>query len=205
MGVEYMNCSECDEIICDAGEYPKCDNCHEWFCSVECGDLVKGFYSGRWLCKKCRPECNYCKQILDEFVECEGCSAQYCEECFEKYFDVQNSRKSVDKDYILYTVDQCGWCDECPNTCEKCQNTCEKCWNERYSKIHGIDVSCGCGYKYLCKACKDRHDCKTRIDHAKIRKFIEKNKELVTTHLLKTLSLKKIQKYCKDLEGFPND
>jgi len=70
MGVDYFPCDECEEIICDAGDYYRCENCSNHLC-VRCGDDASKIR----ICRRCKHcNCNCKPYEMDILVLCNTCT-----------------------------------------------------------------------------------------------------------------------------------
>lgn len=71
MGNDYFPCTNCKEIICDAGDYYSCDQCGDSFCE-QCSDDLCTFYK----CQNCEhPEstCQCEKRDIETIYLCDDC------------------------------------------------------------------------------------------------------------------------------------
>lgn len=68
MGVEFYNCSFCDEIFADCGIYFKCE-CGEKYCSNECANIIVESKDDvdEYSCRMCRNEYIPDFDLLDFF------------------------------------------------------------------------------------------------------------------------------------------
>ena len=218
MGVDYFPCHGCDEIICDCGDFKRCEFCNNSYCSLQCGEMIKlpGFDNP--VCRSCWPCCNYCKDESDDLTHCLGCHREYDDYCFGEFFDLGTTPQKTSTfspknvHFITCYVPKCTWCDYEKEGTDGTNGTnstnlthCERCESEKgtIGKIKGVAVSCECGYKFLCKPCMNDHDCLNRQKENKIEKFVEENTEMVKTHILEQLDWKEIGNFCSDMENFP--
>lgn len=84
MGVDFINCSFCNEIFADCGPFRTCDWCRRSW-SEECYGKVetKDEINDVWVCKICMINARKCRcgRISDGCVICDQCGLILCRKC----------------------------------------------------------------------------------------------------------------------------
>lgn len=212
MGVEYFKCSdpECDEVICDHGDYIRCEECSNCYCCEECS-VMRSQRTGvgkKYICYNCLPKCVCCNEKIYEIVIfCDQCKKIYCEKC-SLYIETYNTVIDETKEPNLYNesicITNCLWCGEKRDFIKNVD--CEICWDDELVvqsyELHHNCISNLCYVHYLLHKCGYR----CGLDDRR-KKFIQNNENEIKNHLLEKLLSDKyfdeMIKYCLDFNNLP--